>query len=231
MRLRYSLGVTRLPESPSRGARGLYGRFGKRFLDVTFGTVLGVASLPVLGLVAVSVRLRLGRPVLFRQVRPGRHARPFEVVKFRTMRDLRGPDGALKPDAERLTALGRFLRSTSLDEVPELWLVVSGRMSLVGPRPLRMHYLGRYTDTQSRRHDLRPGITGWAQVNGRNSADWQERLARDVWYVDNVSLALDLKILAMTVKAVLTRDGIAADGYATAPEFMGNSRVQSGAQR
>jgi lipopolysaccharide/colanic/teichoic acid biosynthesis glycosyltransferase len=159
--------------------------------------------------------------VLFEQVRPGLHGRPFRLVKFRSMRDARRPDGSLLPDSERLTALGRFLRSSSLDELPELWNVLRGDMSLVGPRPLLMEYLALYSTEQARRHEVRPGITGWAQVNGRNSVPWPERLAMDVWYVDHRSMLLDLRILFMTVGRVLRRSGISEHGEATMTAFRG----------
>jgi lipopolysaccharide/colanic/teichoic acid biosynthesis glycosyltransferase len=160
--------------------------------------------------------------VLFRQVRPGLQGRPFTMVKFRTMTDDRGPDGALLPDARRLTPFGRFLRASSLDELPELWNVLKGDMSLVGPRPLLMEYLPLYTPEQARRHEVRPGITGWAQVNGRNAISWANKFALDVWYVDHRSLWLDLQILWRTVRKVLVRDGISAEGEATMPKFTGS---------
>ena len=178
-------------------------------------------SLPLL-LLAWVVRLKLGRPVFFRQVRPGLYGQPFEMVKFRTMTDERGPDGGLLPDAMRLTPFGRWLRASSLDELPELWNVLKGDMSLVGPRPLLMEYLPLYSPEQARRHEVRPGITGWAQVNGRNAISWEEKFALDVWYVDNHSLWLDIKILWLTVKKVLVRDGISAAGEATMPKFTGS---------
>ena len=190
-----------------------------------------VASLPVLALIALGVRLGKGRPVLFRQVRPGRHGRPFTLCKFRTMTDARDTKGDLLPDAERLTSFGRFLRSTSLDELPELWNVLKGDMSIVGPRPLLMQYLDQYTPEQARRHEVRPGITGWAQVNGRNTLTWEEKFAHDVWYVDHASLALDLRILFLTFKQVLVRDGISASGEATMPEFIGTAEASRPAQQ
>lgn len=176
---------------------------------------------PLLLVGAVLVRATLGSPVLFSQERPGLHGRPFRVLKFRTMRDATGPDGAPLPDGERMTAVGRVLRATSLDELPQLWNVLRGELSLVGPRPLLMQYLPRYSREQSRRHDVLPGITGWAQVNGRNAISWDEKFALDVWYVDNWTLALDAKILAMTVVRVLRRSGVSREGHATMPEFMG----------
>jgi sugar transferase EpsL len=187
----------------------------KRAIDVAVAAVGLVVTAPLLALLAVAVRLRLGSPVLFRQARLGRGERPFEVVKLRTMTDERGPDGELLPDAERLTPFGRRLRASSLDELPELLNVLRGEMSLVGPRPLPVAYLRRYTDTERRRHEVRPGITGWAQVNGRNAVGWDERLALDVWYVDHRSLWLDLRILVRTMGAVLSRTGISAEGEAT----------------
>lgn len=177
---------------------------------------------PVLLLVAWKVRRTMGSPVLFQQVRPGLHGTPFRMVKFRTMRDAIGPDGQPLPDAERLTPFGQFLRSSSLDELPELWNVLKGEMSLVGPRPLLMEYLPLYSPEQARRHEVRPGVTGWAQVNGRNAISWEQKFAFDVWYVDNRSFWLDVKIIFLTVKKVLVRDGISAQGEATMPKFTGS---------
>lgn len=176
---------------------------------------------PVLAVVSVLVRRRLGSPVLFRQLRPGRHGHPFQLVKFRTMTDERGQDGELVPDEQRMTSFGAWLRSTSLDELPELLNVLRGNMSLVGPRPLLMEYLDRYTPEQARRHEVRPGLTGWSQVRGRNALSWEEKLALDVWYVDHWSLWLDLRILAETVVKVLARHGVAAHGHVTTPRFEG----------
>ncbi len=176
---------------------------------------------PVLLAVALLIRLRMGSPVLFSQQRPGLHGRPFHVLKFRSMRHATGPDGRPLPDHERLTALGRFLRASSLDELPQLLNVLVGDLSLVGPRPLLMQYLPRYTPEQARRHEVKPGITGWAQVNGRNAISWEEKFALDVWYVDHWSLTLDLRILALTALKVVRRSGISRDGHATMPEFMG----------
>jgi lipopolysaccharide/colanic/teichoic acid biosynthesis glycosyltransferase len=194
----------------------------KRLFDLllSFGLLLALA-LPLL-LLGGLVRRKLGSPVLFRQVRPGLHGQPFMMVKFRTMTDERGADGELLPDAQRLTAFGRFLRATSLDELPELWNVLCGEMSLVGPRPLLMEYLPLYSPEQARRHEVRPGITGWAQVNGRNALSWEERFKLDVWYVDHRSLWLDLRILWLTVRKVVVREGISAQGEATMPRFTGN---------
>lgn len=193
----------------------------KRLLDVMVAAALLVLLSPVLLVVAALVRARLGRPVLFCQRRPGLHGRPFVMVKFRTMRDAGA--GRLS-DAERLTPFGRLLRATSLDELPELWNVLRGDMSLVGPRPLLMQYLPLYTPEQARRHEVRPGITGWAQVNGRNAISWEEKFALDVWYVDHRSLALDLRILWLTAARVLRRDGITQAGEATAAAFAGTRR-------
>jgi lipopolysaccharide/colanic/teichoic acid biosynthesis glycosyltransferase len=194
----------------------------KRLLD-NFGSVLlMIALLPVLVVIAALVRVKLGSPVLFRQVRPGRGARPFTLVKFRTMVT---PASGAPPahDSERLTPFGRRLRGSSLDELPELWNVLRGEMSLVGPRPLLTAYLDRYSPEQARRHEVLPGITGWAQVNGRNASTWDERLQLDVWYVDNRSLALDTRILIRTVVLVCSRDGITAPGEATMKEFRGSN--------
>ena len=191
----------------------------KRAIDV-FGAAVGLIALaPVLLLVALAVRLFLGSPVLFRQIRAGRHGQPFELLKFRTMTDARDAAGELLPDAERLTAFGSWLRSTSLDELPELINVLRGEMSLVGPRPLLLEYLPHYSAEQARRHDVRPGITSWANVRGRNALSWERRLALDVWYVDHCSLALDLKILLITVIKVLRREGISSESQPTMPRF------------
>lgn len=191
----------------------------KRGMDILASAVSLVVLFPLLLVLAAAVRLFLGRPVLFRQVRPGLHGRPFVLYKFRTMRDLRDANGNLLPDEQRLTPFGRFLRSASLDELPELFNVLRGDMSLVGPRPLLMEYLDRYTPEQARRHEVKPGITGWAQVNGRNSLSWEDKFRLDVWYVDHWSLWLDFKILWLTVVKVLRREGISAAGSATMPEF------------
>ncbi len=176
-------------------------------------------------IIGLAVAVDLGRPVLFAQQRPGKDGKLFRMYKFRTMRDVVGADGRQLPDSERLTKLGRFLRSTSLDELPELINVLLGKMSLVGPRPLLPQYLERYTPEQARRHDVKPGITGWAQVNGRNALTWEEKFQLDVWYVDNWSLWLDLRILLMTAAKVLKREGITSDGCATAPEFTGRKKI------
>lgn len=193
----------------------------KRLLDLSVALPVIVLLTPVMLTIAVAVAANLGTPVLFRQLRPGLGGKPFTMVKFRTMADKRKADGRLLPDSERLTRFGRFLRSTSLDELPELLNVLTGEMSLVGPRPLLMHYLSLYSPIQARRHEVRPGITGWAQINGRNAVSWDEKLAMDVWYVDNWSLGLDLKILASTFMSAVRRQGISAEGSATMPEFTG----------
>ncbi len=193
----------------------------KRLFDLMAATLgLLLLALP-LAVIAWQVRQKLGRPVFFCQLRPGLNGQPFQMVKFRTMTDERGPDESLLPDSIRLTAFGRFLRTTSLDELPELWNVLKGDMSLVGPRPLLMEYLPLYTPEQARRHEVRPGITGWAQVNGRNAISWEEKFALDVWYVDHRSLWLDVRILWKTVKKVLVREGISAEGDVTMPKFEG----------
>lgn len=173
-------------------------------------------------LLMLTVRLKLGTPIFFRQARPGLYGKPFTLLKFRTMTDARDAQGKLLPDAERLTAFGRFLRRTSLDELPELINVLRGEMSLVGPRPLLMAYLERYTPEQMRRHDVRPGITGWAQVNGRNALRWEEKFALDVWYLDHQSLWLDLKIILLTLWKILQREGISQPGQVTMEEFLGS---------
>jgi len=194
----------------------------KRFLDLLLAGTALLLLTPALLAVALLVRWKLGSPVLFSHVRPGLHGRPFRIVKFRSMTNVRGAAGNLLPDAQRLPPFGRYLRASSLDELPELWNVFRGDMSLVGPRPLLMEYLPLYSPEQARRHEVRPGITGWAQVNGRNAIDWPARLAMDVWYVDNQSLWLDCKILWMTLGAVLGRRGISSEGHVTMPKFTGN---------
>lgn len=193
----------------------------KRLVDIVSSGVAIVVLSPVLLTLWVTVRRKMGSPALFRQVRPGLNGRPFEMIKFRTMRDAIGPDGAPLPDSERLTSFGRWLRATSLDELPELWNVLKGDMSLVGPRPLLMEYLPLYSPDQARRHAVRPGVTGWAQVNGRNAVSWERKFELDVWYVDRHNLWLDVKIIAMTVVRILRRDGISAPGSATADKFQG----------
>lgn len=195
----------------------------KRLFDLVIA-VLAVALLwPVLALLFILVAIKLGRPVLFSQVRPGTHGRPFRMYKFRTMTDARDEQGELLPDAQRITPFGQFLRSTSLDELPELWNVIKGEMSLVGPRPLLMEYLPLYSEYQRRRHETPPGITGWAQVNGRNAISWQQKFNYDVWYVDNRSLWLDIRVLWLTVLKVVKRDGISGGGEVTMSKFEGNS--------
>jgi sugar transferase EpsL len=197
----------------------------KRGVDVMTSILLLVAFSPLLTAIALLIRLRMGSPVFFKQVRAGLHGRPFTILKFRTMVDAFDQNGHLLPDEQRLTPLGRFLRSSSLDELPEVVNVLRGDMSLVGPRPLLVEYLERYTPEQARRHEVKPGITGWAQVNGRNALTWEEKFKLDVWYVDNWSLWLDFKILWLTCVAVLTRKGINAEGHATMPEFTGRREV------
>jgi sugar transferase EpsL len=193
----------------------------KRLFDLVLASLASVLLLPVLVFVAVAVRVAIGSPILFRQRRPGLGGRPFEVLKFRTMTDAVDADGRLLPDEQRLGRVGAMLRELSLDELPELLNVIRGEMSLVGPRPLLMQYLDRYTPFQARRHEVKPGITGWAQVNGRNATSWDERFALDVWYVDHRSLRLDVKILLITVKKVIAREGITQPGHVTMPEFTG----------
>jgi len=197
----------------------------KRVLDILAAVVLLVVASPLIAATALLVRVKLGSPVIFKQRRPGHDGRLFTVYKFRTMRDAPVPSSAadaVATDSDRLTRFGRILRSTSLDELPELINVVFGQMSIVGPRPLLPEYLPRYNAEQSRRHEVRPGITGWAQVNGRNAVSWDERLKMDVWYVDNRSLALDLRILVMTLTTVFRREGVSADGHATMRPFSGS---------
>ena len=188
----------------------------KRIIDVVLALILLISLSPVILFVSVIILVTMGRPILYRQLRPGRNGVPFQMVKFRTMRE------GSRPDADRLTAFGRFLRVTSLDELPELVNVVRGDMSLIGPRPLLMEYLSLYSDEQQRRHEVRPGITGWAQVNGRNTISWDDKFKLDVWYVDNQSLWLDLKIIGMTMRSVLRREGISHPGEATMKKFSGN---------
>lgn len=196
----------------------------KRSFDILAAGVGLLLLLPVIAVVALMISFRLGRPVLFRQVRPGLEGRPFEMVKFRTMRDAVDADGKALPDAQRMTPFGSFLRSSSLDELPELWNVLKGDMSLVGPRPLLMEYLPLYDTQQRRRHEVRPGVTGWAQVNGRNALTWEEKFNLDVWYVENRSFWLDLKIIMLTIRKVLIRDGISAEGEVTMSKFTGTRK-------
>jgi lipopolysaccharide/colanic/teichoic acid biosynthesis glycosyltransferase len=197
----------------------------KRVFDVLVSAVALLLLCPVIVIVAWQIRRKMGSPVLFRQVRPGLHGRPFGMIKFRTMKDALDASGNPLADAERLTPFGQFLRSSSLDELPELWNVLRGDMSLVGPRPLLMEYLPLYSAEQARRHEVRPGVTGWAQVNGRNTLRWEDKFKLDVWYVDNGSFWLDIKVLFLTVKKVLIRDGISADGEATMAKFTGSEEV------
>ncbi len=193
----------------------------KRLLDLAV-TIPGLVLIsPLLAIVAFLVWIVHGRPILYRQLRPGYRSQPFYVIKFRTMTNARDTQGILLSDEERLTKLGVFLRATSLDELTEFFLVIAGKMSLVGPRPLLMQYLERYTPEQARRHEVLPGITGWAQINGRNALTWEDKFRLDIWYVDNWSLSLDIKILLLTIWKVLTREGISQPGHATSEEFMG----------
>ena len=197
----------------------------KRVLDFLFALIVLIIVSPFMIVIAILIGIVMGRPVMFRQLRPGEHNKPFTIYKFRTMLNESDKDGNLLPDQLRLTKLGRFLRTTSLDELPEVFNVLRGEMSFVGPRPLRMEYLEYYTKEQMRRHEVKPGITGWAQINGRNLISWEERFELDVWYVDHWNLFLDLKILLKTVFKVLKREGISAEGYATMPEFKGGTKV------
>lgn len=201
---------------------GVLFRLCKRLIDIAVSATLLLVILPVLLIIALVVRVRLGSPVLFTQVRPGLDGHPFRMIKFRTMTDARDAHGQLLPDDERLTAFGKFLRSSSLDELPELWNVLAGEMSLVGPRPLLMEYLPLYSKEQARRHEMRPGITGWAQVNGRNALTWDQKFQYDVWYIDHASLWLDLRITVRTLRAVVSRRGINSAGSVTAEKFSGN---------
>lgn len=200
---------------------GIYERYIKRLLDVLVSASVLLIGWPVLAIVALMVRVKLGGPVMFFQARPGKDEKIFRLCKFRTMTDARDENGELLPDEVRLTGFGKWLRSTSLDELPELWNILRGDMSLVGPRPLLVKYLPRYNARQHRRHEVMPGLTGWAQVNGRNAISWEEKFERDLWYVEHVSFALDVKILAMTVRKVFRREGIAAETAATMEEFVG----------
>ena len=196
----------------------------KRLFDLALSIPALFFIIPLMLIIAPLVRFKIGSPVLFRQVRPGLHGRPFVIYKFRTMTDERDENGNLLPDGERLTRLGRFLRKTSMDELPEFFNVIKGDMSIVGPRPLLMQYLDRYTPEQARRHEVKPGITGWAQVNGRNAITWEEKFKLDVWYVDNWSLWLDMKIILMTLWKILKREGINQPGQATMEEFWGKKQ-------
>lgn len=199
----------------------MYRRWGKRAIDILGAGLTLVVLSPVLLVSALVVATRLGRPVLFKQKRAGLGSRAFNVLKFRSMTDARDPDGTLRPDSERLTPLGVFLRESSIDELPSLLNVLKGEMSLIGPRPFIYDYVDLYTPEQARRHDVRPGITGWAQVNGRNALGWEEKFRLDVWYVDNISLWLDIKIVFLTLKKLIIRDGISAPGSATMERFRG----------
>ncbi|MCK4527530.1 sugar transferase [candidate division WOR-3 bacterium] len=196
-----------------------YTNWVKRLFDLSIAVPLLIILSPVLVLIGFLVRIRIGSPVLFRQVRPGLHGKPFVIYKFRTMTDERDEEGHLLLDGERLTSLGWFLRKTSMDELPELFNVIKGEMSIVGPRPLLMQYLDRYTPEQARRHEVKPGITGWAQVNGRNAITWEQKFEHDIWYVDHLSFWLDMKIIALTVWKIIKREGINQPGQATAEEF------------
>lgn len=198
----------------------------KRFFDFIIATVALIVLSPVLVLVSILIRQKLGSPVLFRQIRPGQYGKPFEMIKFRTMRDAVDHQGNPLPDSERLTPFGKMLRSTSLDELPELWNVIKGEMSIVGPRPLLMEYLPLYSPEQARRHELKPGMTGWAQINGRNAIGWDEKFKLDTWYVEHQSIWLDIKIMLLTVKKVLIRDGISAEGEATMSRFTGSNKSE-----
>ncbi len=210
-----------MSESRKRASPPRSGSLLKRAFDIVASCLAFALLAPILAAVALMVRRRMGTPVLFRQVRPGLNGQPFQMIKFRTMRDAFGPDGQPLSDAERLTPFGAFLRSTSLDELPGLWNVLKGEMSLVGPRPLLMEYLPLYSPEQARRHEVRPGVTGWAQVNGRNAIGWSEKFALDIWYVDNRTMWLDLKIILLTILRVVRRDGITAEGSVTYEKFTG----------
>ena len=196
--------------------------FSKRLFDLLAASIGVIVLLPVIIIVAVLVRVNLGSPILFRQQRPGYKGRPFYILKFRTMTNRLNPDGSLLADTERLTRFGRFLRSTSLDELPELFNILRGEKSAVGPRPLLMEYLPLYSPEQSRRHDMPPGLTGWAQVNGRNALTWQDKFKLDIWYVDHWNFWLDIQIIFMTIGKTIKREGIAQEGQATAEKFTGN---------
>ncbi|MEK5754854.1 sugar transferase [Acinetobacter variabilis] len=196
----------------------------KRLLDIIIASIALILLSPLYAFVAYKVKKNLGSPVLFRQVRPGLHGKPFEMIKFRTMKDAVDEQGNPLPDSERLTSFGQMLRSTSLDEMPELWNVIKGDMSIVGPRPLLMEYLPLYSPEQAKRHDVRPGMTGHAQVNGRNAIGWEEKFKLDTWYVEHQSTLLDFKIMFKTVHKVLAKDDISAEGDATMPKFTGNMK-------
>ncbi len=204
--------------------QGFYRCIGKRILDLGIAIPGIIILAPIIALLAILVRLKLGKPVIFNQTRPGYKGNPFTIYKFRTMLDVYDEQGELLAASNRLTPFGRLLRSSSLDELPELLNILKGEMSVVGPRPLRMHYLPLYSPEQARRHDVKPGMTGWAQVNGRNSITWKKRFELDVWYVDHLSFWLDLKIIFLTVVAVIRREGISAEGCATIYPFTGSTR-------
>jgi sugar transferase EpsL len=208
-----------MPSSPQPGSSSVL----KRAFDIAVAALALVLLSPLLLVVALLVLIDVGSPVLFRQQRPGRHGAPFELIKFRTMRSDSALGAGVDSDSLRLTRVGRALRALSLDELPELWNVLKGEMSLVGPRPLLMQYLDRYTPEQARRHEVRPGLTGWAQVNGRNALSWEEKFALDIWYIDNRSFLLDLRILSLTAWSLIRPRGISAEGAATMPEFMGSA--------
>jgi len=194
----------------------------KRLFDITVSSIGLLVFVPIIFFIALQVRRKLGSPVLFRQVRPGKDEKPFEMIKFRTMRDAIDKDGSPLPDSKRISFFGNFLRNSSLDELPELWNVLKGDMSLVGPRPLLMDYLPLYSNEQASRHKVRPGVTGWAQVNGRNAISWEEKFKYDVWYVENQSFWLDMKIIWLTIKKVIGREAISADDHATMPKLTGS---------
>ncbi|MDB3965385.1 sugar transferase [Amylibacter sp.] len=194
----------------------------KRFLDVSLSLIALFVLAPILITIAVLIRVKLGSPIFFKQIRPGICAKPFEMIKFRTMTNDLDVNGDQLPDSARLTVFGQFLRSSSLDELPELWNVVMGDMSLVGPRPLLTEYVALYSEEQARRHSVRPGLSGWAQINGRNAISWEEKFKLDVWYVDNHSIWLDIKVIGLTLKKILARDGISSDGEVTVEYFKGN---------
>ena len=202
----------------------MYRRFGKRWFDLILSLAALILLLPIITVLAVLVRTRLGTPVLFRQLRPGYKGQLFTIYKFRTMINAYDDQGEFLPDEERLTPFGRFLRSTSLDELPEMFNILKGEMSWVGPRPLMVQYLERYSEAQMHRHDVKPGLTGWAQINGRNALSWPQRFELDLWYVAHCRLQLDVAILARTILAVFRREGISSENHATMPEFQGTER-------
>ncbi len=198
----------------------------KRLFDIVIACLGLLIGMPIFFVLTLQVYRKLGSPVFFVQIRPGKDGKPFKLVKFRTMKDIVDENGVLLPDKDRLTSFGKFLRSTSLDELPELWNVLKGEMSLVGPRPLLMEYLPLYSQDQARRHLVKPGITGWAQINGRNAIDWEEKFLLDIWYVENQSFWLDIKIIFFTLHTILTRNGVSAEGEATMPKFTGNKKIE-----